>query len=129
MMPPPIPALATILLAQAQAPAQAPGDPASPMQVLLQMLPLALIGAAAWMLLIKPERDRMRKQQGVLSGLKKNDRVLTAAGIYGTVANVDRDSGRVTLRIDEAANVKIQVAISSIASVLDGAGDASPGAG
>jgi preprotein translocase subunit YajC len=93
------------------------------------MLPLALIGAAAWMLLIKPERDRMRKQQDVLSGLKKNDRVLTSAGIYGTVANVDRDAGRVTLRIDEAANVKIQVAISSIASVLEGAGDASPTAG
>lgn len=122
---PPLPptAVATILLAQAQA------EPASPMQVLLQMLPLALIGAAAWVLLIKPERERMRKQQDVLAGLKKNDRVLTAAGIYGTVANVDRDAGRVTLRIDEAANVKIQVAISSIASVLEGSGDGSPTAG
>ncbi len=45
------------------------------------------------------------------------------------MANVDRDAGRVTLRIDETANVKIQVAISSIASVLEGAGDPSPGAG
>lgn len=123
MPPVPLTAVATILLAQAQ------GEPASPMQVLLQMLPLALIGAAAWMLLIKPERERMRKQQDVLAGLKKNDRVLTAAGIYGTVANVDRDAGRVTLRIDEAANVKIQVAISSIASVLEGSGDGSPTAG
>lgn len=123
-MPPlPLPPVATILLAQAQ------GEPAGPAQVLMQMLPLVLIGAAAWMLLIKPERERMRKQQEVLSGLKKNDRVLTTAGIYGTVANVDRDAGRVTLRIDEAANVKIQVAISSIASVLEGAGDATPGAG
>ena len=119
----PLPPVATILLAQAQ------GEPAGPAQVLMQMLPLVLIGAAAWMLLIKPERERMRKQQEVLSGLKKNDRVLTTAGIYGTVANVDRDAGRVTLRIDEAANVKIQVAISSIASVLEGAGDATPGAG
>ena len=119
----PLPAVAMILLAQA------PGEPASPAQIILQMLPLALIGAAAWMLLIKPERDRMRKQQEVLSGLKKNDRVLTAAGIYGTVANVDRDAGRVTLRIDEASNVKIQVAISSIASVLEGSGDTPPTAG
>ncbi|MFM7249068.1 MAG: preprotein translocase subunit YajC [Planctomycetaceae bacterium] len=123
-MPPlPLPPVAAILLAQAQ------GEPASPAQVLMQVLPLVLIGAAAWMLLIKPERERMRKQQEVLSGLKKNDRVLTTAGIYGTVANVDRDAGRVTLRIDETANVKIQVAISSIASVLEGAGDPSPGAG
>ncbi|MFM7076134.1 MAG: preprotein translocase subunit YajC [Planctomycetaceae bacterium] len=123
-MPPlPLPPVAALLLAQAQ------GEPASPAQVLMQVLPLVLIGAAAWMLLIKPERERMRKQQEVLSGLKKNDRVLTTAGIYGTVANVDRDAGRVTLRIDETANVKIQVAISSIASVLEGAGDPSPGAG
>lgn len=122
-MPPlPLPPVAALLLAQAQ------GEPASPAQVLMQVLPLVLIGAAAWMLLIKPERERMRKQQEVLSGLKKNDRVLTTAGIYGTVANVDRDAGRVTLRIDETANVKIQVAISSIASVLEGAGDPSPGA-
>ena len=66
----------------------------------------------------------MKRQQDLLAGLKKNDRVLTSAGIYGTVANVDRDAGRVTLKVDDAANVKIQVALSTIAKVLDGSAEA-----
>lgn len=106
--------------------AQAKGGPSSPAEVLLQVLPLVLIGAAAWTLLIKPERDRFKKQQDVLAGLKKNDRVLTSSGIYGTVASVDRDGGRVVLKVDEAANVKIQVALSAIASVLDASSEPGP---
>lgn len=110
--------VAAILLAQEQA------EPATPLQIVIQLLPMVLIGVAAWALLFKPERERMKRQQDVLSGLKKNDRVLTSAGIYGTVANVDRDAGRVTLKVDEAANVKIQVALSSIASVIDASAEA-----
>lgn len=114
------PVVAAILLAQEQA------EPATPLQIVIQLLPMVLIGVAAWALLFKPERERMKRQQDVLSGLKKNDRVLTSSGIYGTVANVDRDAGRVTLKVDEAANVKIQVALSSIASVIDASAEAAP---
>ncbi|RLS29822.1 MAG: preprotein translocase subunit YajC [Planctomycetota bacterium] len=96
----------------------------APMQILLQVLPFLLVGFFAWTLLYKPERERMKRQQDLLAGLKKNDRVLTSAGIYGTVANVDRDAGRVTLKVDDAANVKIQVALSTIATVLDGSAEA-----
>lgn len=111
-----------VLLAQEQ------GGPSSPAEVALQILPLVLIGAAAWILLIKPERDRFARQQQLVTALKKNDRVLTTSGIYGTVAAVDRDAGRVTLKVDESANVRIQVTLSSIASVLDGAADPQPAA-
>ncbi|MEI8318765.1 MAG: preprotein translocase subunit YajC, partial [Planctomycetia bacterium] len=83
--------------------------PATPQQLILQVLPFLLVGVAAWTLLYKPERERLKRQQDLLAALKKNDRVLTSAGIYGTVANVDRESGRVTLKVDDAANVKIQV--------------------
>ena len=103
--------------------------PATPTQLLLQVLPFLLVGLAAWTLLYKPERERMKRQQDLLSGLKKNDRVLTSAGIYGTVANVDRESGRVTLKVDDAANVKIQVALSTIASVLDGSTESAASSG
>lgn len=84
----------------------------------LQYLPLLAIAAAAYLLLFRPERERMRKQQELLTALKKNDRVVTSSGIYGTVANVEREAERVTLRVDDAANVKITVTLSSIARVL-----------
>jgi preprotein translocase subunit YajC len=64
----------------------------------------------------------MKKQQDLLAAIKKNDRVVTSSGIYGTVANVDREADRVTLKIDEASNAKITVTLSSLARVLrDGA--------
>ena len=59
-----------------------------------------------------------RRKKYVIMGFKNNDRVLTSAGIYGTVANVEREADRVTLKIDEAANVKITVSLSSIVKVL-----------
>ena len=99
------------LLAQAAAP---PAEPPP----LLQYLPLVVIGVAAYLLLFRPEQERRRRQQAVLAGLKKNDRVLTSAGIYGTVANVERDADRAVLKIDDAANVKITVTLSSISRVL-----------
>ncbi len=100
-----------------------------PGQLILQVLPFLLVGVAAWALLFKPEKERLKRQQDLLGALKKNDRVLTTSGIYGTVANVDRDSGRVTLKIDEASNVKIQVALSTIASVLDASTENAPASG
>ncbi|MCY3015967.1 MAG: preprotein translocase subunit YajC [Planctomycetota bacterium] len=111
-----------VLVGQGQA-------PATPQQLIFQVLPFLLVGVAAWTLLYKPERERLKRQQDLLAALKKNDRVLTSAGIYGTVANVDRESGRVTLKVDDAANVKIQVALSSIASVLDGSTESAASSG
>ena len=101
------------LLAAAAAPV-----PPGPLEMLITYLPMAMIVLVAWMLLYRPERERMRRQQELLGGLKKNDRVITTSGIYGTVANVDREADRVSLRVDEAGNVKIAVTLSSIAKVL-----------
>jgi preprotein translocase subunit YajC len=105
------------LLADAADPAAGPAPPEF-VRTLLNTLPLALIAAAAYLLLFRPEQERRKRQQDLLGGLKKNDRVVTTAGIYGTVANVERDADRVVLKIDDAANVKITVTLSSIARVL-----------
>ena len=77
--------------------------PPGPLELLVTYLPMAGIVLVAWMM---------------LSALKKNDRVLTTSGIYGTVANVDREADRVSLRVDDAGSVKIAVTLSSIAKVL-----------
>lgn len=96
----------------------AASPPAGPMELLITYLPMVLIVVVAWLLLYRPERERVRRHQELLTGLKKNDRVITTSGIYGTVTNVDRDADRVSLRVDEAGNVKIVVTVSSIAKVL-----------
>ncbi|MEI6037718.1 MAG: preprotein translocase subunit YajC [Planctomycetota bacterium] len=89
------------------------------LELLVSYLPFVLVVVAAWLLLYRPERERMRRQQELLGSLKKNDRVVTSSGIYGTVANVERDADRVFLRVDDSGNVKIAVTLASIAKVLD----------
>lgn len=106
---------ATVCLAQAEPAGQQPPEF---VRTLVNTLPIALVLLAAYMLLFRPEREKQRRQQELLAGLKKNDRVVTASGIYGSVASVDRDGDRVTLKIDEAANVKLTVTLGSIARVL-----------
>lgn len=101
----------------------------NPLELLVSYLPFVLVMAAAWFMLYKPERERMKKQQELLAGLKKNDRVLTSAGIYGTVANVDRAADRVSLKVDESENVRLTVTLASISKVLSDAEESSsPGA-
>jgi preprotein translocase subunit YajC len=101
----------------------------NPLELLVSYLPFVLVMAAAWFMLYKPERERMKKQQELLAGLKKNDRVLTASGIYGTVANVDRSADKVSLKVDESENVRLTVTLASIQKVLSDAEESSsPGA-
>lgn len=100
----------------------------SPLELFISYLPFVLVMAVAWFLLYKPEREKMKKQQELLAGLKKNDRVLTTSGIYGTIANVDRGADRVSLKVDESENVRLTVTLASIAKVLsDTDGAATPG--
>jgi preprotein translocase subunit YajC len=111
------------LLAQAGADPAAGGAADGVLRNLFSALPVVLITLLAYFLLFRPEQERRRKQQELFAGLKKNDRVVTAAGIYGTVAAVDRDADRVTLKVDDAGNVRIGVTLASIARVL---GDEKP---
>lgn len=79
---------------------------------------MVLIVVAAWFLLYRPEKERMRKQRELLSNVKKNDRVITASGIVGIVSSVDREQDRVVLKVDESSNAKITFTLASVNRVL-----------
>lgn len=112
----------------AQAAGEAGGAPALP-EMLLQYAPLLFVVLFAWLLLYRPERQRQVEAERLRNALKKNDRVVTASGLYGIVAAVDRDNDRVTLKIDESNNVKVDVTLASIARVFGGDGVSQGGAG
>jgi preprotein translocase subunit YajC len=64
-------------------------------------------------------RSRSKQQQEVqkrLNNLKRNDRVLTIGGIYGTIVDVREND--VVLKIDETSNVKVRFLKSAIQSVI-----------
>jgi len=86
---------------------------------LLSNIPLILIIVLLfYFILLQPERKRRRQHQEMLGGLKKNDRILTASGIYGTVVNVHQDAGDVTIKVDENSNAKIRITRGSIGQVI-----------
>ena len=82
------------------------------------LVPFLLILPVLYLLMIRPMRKQEQQRQSLISQLKKNDRVVTIGGIYGIVANVQIEADRVTLKIDEATNTKIDVTFSSIARVI-----------
>ncbi|MBU4273052.1 MAG: preprotein translocase subunit YajC [Planctomycetes bacterium] len=98
---------------------------AAPAGNLLNMLlPFIAIFVLFYFILIRPQRREQTRRQAMLGAVKKNDRVLTAGGVYGVVANVNRDADEVTVKVDEATNTKLQLTLSSIARVLgDGPSD------
>jgi preprotein translocase subunit YajC len=82
----------------------------------VQFLPIVAIGLVFYFLVIAPANKQRKKQQEMLSALKKGDRVLTTGGIYGTIQGVEPEA--VYLKIAE--NVKVKVARSSITGVVTG---------
>lgn len=100
-----------MLLAEAdkQAPEQAP--PWSP------LLMMGAIFALFFFMVILPARRRERLQRETLAtSLKKNDKVLTSAGIIGIVADLKDDEA--ILKIDESANVRMRILRSTIVRIL-----------
>lgn len=69
-----------------------------------------------YFVVILPQQRRQRKEQDALmSGMKKNDEVVTAAGIIGIVANIKEGEDEVTLKIDD--NTRMRVLKSSIVRI------------
>jgi preprotein translocase subunit YajC len=97
-----------------------------------QLLPFVAIAGLFWLLLIRPESKKRAEHGRMLENLKKNDRVITAGGLFGTVVNVQKGAEDVVLRVDENTNTRVHVLRSSIAKILSGnagSGDGSGGSG
>jgi preprotein translocase subunit YajC len=82
------------------------------------LLPMVAIMILYFFLFLRPQRARDAAQRTQLESLKKNDRVVTIGGIYGTVTNVQRESDEVTLKVDEATNAKLRVTCNAIARII-----------
>ncbi len=78
----------------------------------LQFLPLVVIAILAYLLLLRPMRRQEQERQALVSTLKKNDEVLTSAGIYGTVVDISETDDKITVKV--ADNVRLKMTKASI---------------
>lgn len=77
-------------------------------------LPLIVIFVIFYFFLIRPQQRKAKEHQRMLNEIKKDDRVITAGGIYGVVSLIKGEIVEVKI----ADNVKVQVAKSSISAVI-----------
>jgi preprotein translocase subunit YajC len=83
---------------------------------IVAFLPLLLMGVVFYFLLIRPQSQRRRAQMQMQSEIEVGDEIVTTAGIYGTVTDIDDDFGIVTIEV--APNTDIRMARAAIAQRL-----------
>jgi len=80
---------------------------------IINLVPLILIFAVFYFLLIRPQKKQEKEHKNMLSALKKNDEVVTSSGIHGTIVNIKDKT--LILRIDD--NVKVEMEKNCIAYI------------
>jgi preprotein translocase subunit YajC len=77
-------------------------------------LPLVVMLAFAYLILILPQQKRQKKWQAMLDALKAGDRIVTSGGLKGTIISLKDDA--VSLRVPPD-NLRIEVTKGSVVSV------------
>jgi preprotein translocase subunit YajC len=80
-----------------------------------QFIPLLLIFAIMYFLLIRPQQKKMKDHQAMVNGLRRGDKVVTAGGMFGKVVKV-HDEGEIEVEI--ADGVKVRMVQSTISQVV-----------
>jgi len=85
------------------------------MEGIQSFIPLILIFAIMYFLLIRPQQKKVKQHQAMVAALRRGDQVVTQGGVIGKVIKV-KDDGEVEVEI--ADGVKVRVVQSTIATVV-----------
>jgi preprotein translocase subunit YajC len=99
--------------------AQDAGDGSTTGNPLGFLLPIILIGGVFYLLLVLPQRRRMRKMQELRDSIEIGDEVRTIGGIYGTVTGELGDS----FLIDIGSGTTIRVVKRAVAEKVEEPGE------
>ncbi|MBU0508073.1 preprotein translocase subunit YajC [bacterium] len=84
--------------------------------ILPALLPLILIVVVMYFLMIRPQQKKQKAHQALVTSLKPGDEVVTAGGLYGTVAGIDEKNSTLYLKI--SGDIKVRVERHAIARVI-----------
>ena len=80
------------------------------MQSIQQFLPLIIIFAIFYFILIRPQQQKQKKHKSMLDSLQKGDKVITIGGLYGIIREIKGD----VLTLEIAKDVVINASRSAI---------------
>ena len=76
-----------------------------PQSLTNMLIPLVLMGAVFYFLLIRPQQKQAKEHQKLITGLKKGDEVVTQGGLLGSVVQVEDR----TVTLDVGSGTKVRV--------------------
>jgi len=68
-----------------------------------------------WMLLVRPQRARARRQQELIAMLEAGDEIVSTGGLYGTITAVDGD----VLHVQIADGLNVRMARRAVAGYVE----------
>ena len=86
------------------------------MEAFGQLVPLILIFAIMYFLLIRPQQKKAKEHRVMVNALRRGDQVVTQGGVIGKVAKVKDEN---ELEVEIADGVKVRVVQSTIVQVLN----------
>ena len=92
-----------------------------------QLVLLLLLLLTFFVLVVRPQRARLREAQRVRASLAVGQRVMTTSGLHGTVSGIDDADDTVLLEI--APGVQARWAAAAVARVLEPTGTTAHGGG
>lgn len=87
---------------------------AGPMDSVMQFLPIILMFAVLYFLMVRPQMKKAKEHKALIEGLGKGDEIVTQGGMAGRVTRVGDDF----ITVEIAEKVEIQIQKPAIAMVL-----------
>ncbi len=78
------------------------------------LIPLILVFALMWLLLIRPQRRRSQAQLAMQDHVRKGDEIITAGGLHATVHSIEDD----VLEIEIARGTVVRLDRRAVAAVI-----------
>jgi preprotein translocase subunit YajC len=72
-----------------------------------QFIFLGLMILVFWLFFIRPQAKKAKNQKTFIDNLQKGDKIVTIAGIHGTINKVNED-GTISLEINPGSYIKIE---------------------
>lgn len=82
--------------------------------MLVSLLPFVLIFAIMYFLIIRPQRQRMKKHEEMIGSVRRGDTIVTAGGIIGKVTKVLDDK---EVQVELAEGVRVRIVRSMVSDV------------
>lgn len=81
---------------------------------LVELLPFVAIAAAFWLLIIRPSSTRRKAQAALVASLTPGQRIMTTAGVFGTVVAIEGDR----VMVEVAPGVVIEMLALAVGQVV-----------